>query len=157
MQMAHSTGLLQFQVRPRQKPIAPLRFFPDVPGPWSRIALKGEPLTREAASKTDETILSLDIPLERFLSSLVFNTVATALYQLGTPRRRVVLSLRARTRALLSTVSQKRETGCVPRSAPNRSECSQHTPALRMEQSSEPQTETHWEPATVTRSGPHTG
>ena len=57
MQMAHSTGLLQFQVRPRQKPIAPLRFFPDVPGPWSRIALKGEPLAREAASKTDETRL----------------------------------------------------------------------------------------------------
>ena len=45
------------------------------------LALKGEPLTRETASKTDEKRLS--IAPERFFSCLVFATVATALYQLG--------------------------------------------------------------------------
>jgi hypothetical protein len=46
----------------------------------SFLALKGEPLARETASKTDETILSLAVPHD---SSLVFPTVATALCQLG--------------------------------------------------------------------------
>jgi len=46
------------------------------------IALKGEPLARQTAFQTDETILSWHTPC-RFLSSLVFATVvATPLYQL---------------------------------------------------------------------------
>ena len=50
-------------------------------------ALKGGPLAREPASKTDETTLSW--PHERFFSSLVFATVATALYQLGRYEKKV--------------------------------------------------------------------
>ena len=46
-------------------------------------ALKGEPLARETASKTDVMIFSWHTPYG-FFSSLVFDTVATALYQLGT-------------------------------------------------------------------------
>ena len=49
--------------------------------------LKGEPLTRETASKTDENDSLW--PHERFFSSLVFATVATALYQLGSSRSEV--------------------------------------------------------------------
>jgi hypothetical protein len=45
-------------------------------------ALKREPLARETASKTDVTILSRQTH-KRFVSSLVFDTVATALCQLG--------------------------------------------------------------------------
>jgi len=49
-------------------------------------ALKGEPLARETASKTDETILSWQTPHERFFSSLVFSTVAhSALISLAGP------------------------------------------------------------------------
>jgi hypothetical protein len=45
--------------------------------------VKGEPLARETATKTDENN-SLSWPHERFFSSsLVFDIVTTALYQLG--------------------------------------------------------------------------
>jgi len=44
------------------------------PQPGSRSELKGEPLARETASKTDVMILSW--PLKRYFSTLVFDTVA---------------------------------------------------------------------------------
>ena len=46
-----------------------------------REAMKGEPLARETATKNcrDNSLLAP----ERFFSSLVFDTVATVLYQLG--------------------------------------------------------------------------
>ena len=52
-----------------------------VPGLRSRIALKGAPLARQTACKTDVTTLAR--PQLLFFSSLVSNTVATPLYHLA--------------------------------------------------------------------------